>query len=654
MSELKLTYEEIVDRIREEYDDKGEDPPTEEDIDLKFEELCELDYLVCEDVNEGEYGIYRARAGLKWCDFHELSCHIKKQILLYLVENPNAFVVLLNTQRGKSAIIAKHMREWTDNNKVETNTKIVPILFVDNDRTLAEQSEQSLGSVPNKQIFQLSSNTHINVDQIKTHIDAWYSCPDYETPIIMSLPNTQQITKVVRILDHIVSRNRQSGWNIKFAIIIDEFDKVYPLIRPKLLPFIAQTDILHRIGWISATAGNIDEYPECANAYFESHPEDSPDYRAFHHPDSVIKIIPRAPHTRGDFIKKILTEHRDHFWTPIVLNSGEEAYRRIIVNSDTSRVKMEALAKSLSEPVNGRANCMTLNMYGLKLFIDGVERAKYRIRGCRLNEVIFAVFKLHDLRDKPLFIIGGRKVDRGLGFHYAPRRNDSGEFDTCVVRLKGETATSENGEGLIFTDEILGSVDVRSTAVQKAGRGAGVIAQCPQYCGSFHYWTNQHTADVILNHNARVDTMNNLPGAYTARQADVRGEELTRVEPRKAFKLFDHAPFETAEAARKAFNSKKYTRSVKKHGTGYIAREHYTASIIHTHKYVENDAVVRCDPSEGTHMKRRTTEEIMTVEQFERSTDMEWGIGSNARIMPVRYPAGIRWRIIYKPENTGV
>ena len=53
-------------------------------------------------------------------------------------------------------------------------------------------------------------------------------------------------------------------------------------------------------------------------------------------------------------------------------------------------------------------------------------------------------------------------------------------------------------------------------------------------------------------------------------------------------------------------------------------------------------------------MKRRTTEEIMTVEQFERSTDMEWGIGSSARIMPVRYPAGIKWIIIYKPENAGV
>lgn len=640
MSELKLTYEEIVDRIREEYDDKGEDPPTEEDIDLKFEELCELDYLVCEDVNEGEYVIYRARAGLKWCDFHELSCHIKKQILLYLVENPNAFVVLLNTQRGKSAIIAKHMREWTENNKVETNTKIVPLLFVDNDRTLAEQSEQSLGSVPNKQIFQLSSNTNISVELIMAHIDAWYSnCPGRETPIIMSLPNTQQINKVVRILDYIVSRNRQVGWNIKFAIIIDEFDKVYPLIRPKLLPFIAQTDILHRIGWISATAGNIDEYPECANAYFESHPEDSPDYRAFHHPDSVIKIIPRAPHTRGDFIKKLLAEHRDHFWTPIVLNSGEEAYRRIIVNSDTSRDKMEALAKSLSDPVNGRANCMTLNMYGLKLFIDGVERAKYRIRGCRLNEVIFAVFKLHDLRDKPLFIIGGRKVDRGLGFHYAPRRNDSGEFDTCVVRLKGETATSENGEGLIFTDEILGCVDVRSTAVQKAGRGAGVIAQCPQYCGNFHYWTNQHTADVILNHNARVDTMNNLPGAYTARQADVRGEELTRIEPRKAFKLFDHAPFETAEAAIQAVKS-----GLPKYGTAKYG----------TYKYIEKEkSFVKCDPSEGTHIPyRKTYMEILTVEESKSSTDLGSGTGrKTARIMPVRHPDGIRWIIIYNPEN---
>lgn len=656
-SEHKLLYEELVDRINEEYEDKELDPPAVEDIDAKLDELCELDYLVCEDVNDGEYVIYSARPGLKWCDFHELACPIKKQILLYLVENPNSFVVLLNTQRGKAAIVAKHMTEWTQNNmqivgarsEAERQPLVIPILFVDNDRTLAEQSEQSLATVPNKYVYQLSSNASHSVTEIKMHIDLMYHRADgYETPIIMSLPNAQQLNKVVSIMEHIVQRNRERGWNIKYAIITDEFDKVYPLIRPKLLPFIAQTEILHRIGWISATAGNIDDYPECANAYFESHPEDSPDYRAFHHSESVVKIIPRAPHSRSAFINKVLGENREHFWSPIQLNSGEEAYRRIIVNSDTSRTKMESLAKALS---TDGSYCITLNMHGLKLFVDGAQRAKYRIRGQRLNEVIFAVFKIHGLRDKPLFVIGGKKVDRGLGFHYAPRRGVSGEFNTQTIVLRGETVYSENGEGLIFTDEILGSVDTKSTAVQKAGRGAGVIAQCPQYSGSVYYWTNQHTADTIMRHNAQVDTMNQLPGAYTARQAEVRGAEMTRIEPRRTYGVFSvdgRTEFDTAEDARTAFNAKNFKRE-KKDRSGVVTQVAYTASIYYTYKYNESNELEKCrDQSEGTHIKRRTVEPILTAEQFEQSTDLEWGTGDHARIMPVRYPTGIKWKVIYK------
>lgn len=636
------TFDELADRIREEYEDKDQEPPSNDEIISKIDELCELDYITYEDVNnDGEFVVYRARHGLKWCDFHELSCPIKKQILLYLVENPNSFVVLLNTQRGKSAIISKHCTEWTTNNMIESNPMIVPIIFVDNDRTLADQSEQSLANVPNKRIFQMSSNTTNTVDGIKMHIELWLRrVPGYDTPLIMSLPNAQQINKVVQILEFIVSKNPE--FNVKYGILVDEFDKVYPMIRSKLLPYIAQ-NMLHRIGWISATAGNIDDYPECANAYFESHPEDSPDYRAFHHPDSVIKVISRPPHTRGGFIDKVLSEHRDHFWNPITLNSGELAYRRTIVNSDASRNKMEQTARSLS---NAGAYCLTLNMYGLILFKDGRKIANYRIRARRLNEVIFAVFKIHNLHDKPLFVIGGRKVDRGLGFHYAPRRNESGGFDVHTIQLSGETVVSENGEGLIFTDEILGSVDTKSTAVQKAGRGAGVIAQCPQYCGNFHYWTNQHTADTIMQHNNQVDAMNRLPGAHTARQAEVRGEEMTRVEPRKPYEIFE-GTFDNAELARSAFNAKNYMRE-KKTRAGTIERVHYTASVLYTYKYNESNELEKCDAVQGTHIKRRTVEPIMTEQQFRASTDLEWGTGSNARIMPVKYSDGIKWKVIYK------
>ena len=106
------------------------------------------------------------------------------------------------------------------------------------------------------------------------------------------------------------------------------------------------------------------------------------------------------------------------------------------------------------------------------------------------------------MEDKPVIIIGRRKVDRGLGFHYAPR----------------EPGT----EGLIWTDIILGKIEDANTAVQKAGRLAGIIAQCPQYYGKCTYWTDERTQRDILRHNRIVDEANKLSGC-TILQAVTRG-----------------------------------------------------------------------------------------------------------------------------------
>ena len=105
------------------------------------------------------------------------------------------------------------------------------------------------------------------------------------------------------------------------------------------------------------------------------------------------------------------------------------------------------------------------------------------------------------MEDRPLLIIGRRKVDRGLGFHYAPR---------------------DGSEGLIWTDIILGRIDDVNTAVQKAGRLAGIIAQCPQYYGKCTYWTDEHTQREILRHNTIVDEANKLTGCSVL-QAVTRG-----------------------------------------------------------------------------------------------------------------------------------
>jgi hypothetical protein len=92
-------------------------------------------------------------------------------------------------------------------------------------------------------------------------------------------------------------------------------------------------------------------------------------------------------------------------------------------------------------------------------------------------------------------------VDRGLGFHYAPR---------------------DGTEGLIWTDMILGKIEDANTAVQKAGRLAGIIGQCAQYYGKCTYWTDERTQRDILRHNRIVDEANKLCGC-TVLQAVTRG-----------------------------------------------------------------------------------------------------------------------------------
>ncbi len=57
------------------------------------------------------------------------------------------------------------------------------------------------------------------------------------------------------------------------------------------------------------------------------------------------------------------------------------------------------------------------------------------------------------------------------------------------------------------------------TAVQKAGRGAGIIRQCPQYPGVFDYWIDETTSEHIMRHYMKVDAVNMLPGSSSMIQA---------------------------------------------------------------------------------------------------------------------------------------
>jgi hypothetical protein len=132
-SQIIESYDSLYSKLCEDLPD-GQDPISEEQFDQRMDELSSAGYI---EHRRHEDDIFiSARPGLKWSDFHSIDEPVKKNILLYLVENPNVFFVLFNTQKGKLRIAVLEMKEWS----MKRDKKVVSFLIVDNDKALADQS----------------------------------------------------------------------------------------------------------------------------------------------------------------------------------------------------------------------------------------------------------------------------------------------------------------------------------------------------------------------------------------------------------------------------------------------------------------------------------------------------------------------------------
>jgi hypothetical protein len=263
-------------------------------------------------------------------------------------------------------------------------------------------------------------------------------------------------------------------------------------------------------------------------------------------------IIPVGREDNNILCKRVIESNWvEHFNAPIVLPTGEIYYRKTIINSTPTTADHADLAQFL---VALGGNCLTFNQRGLTIFSanPSIHGKRIPIRHRRFGEVLFVVYKEYGLQDRPLFIVGRRKIDRGLGFHWAPRQNTP-EFKR-KKELAGSLASSpvihtDGREGLIWTDVILGNRIMNvATATQKAGRGAGIIAQCAQYPGSIHYWGISETLDAVKRQASKVDLANTLPGTNTMLQAVEIANALLPKEPVKRHTV-DPATFRILKAS---------------------------------------------------------------------------------------------------------
>ena len=516
-TKVHSTFDSLYDKVRGDNDDFID----EDAFQTKVDELVDTGYMETSMLDDTV--LYSTRQGLKWTNFVDITDNIKKSILLLLVDNPTTFFVLLNTQKGKMRINSLEIQKWSE----DRTHQVVAFVVVDNDATLADQSADGINKVmTNVELIKLQSSSKTTFEDIKRTIDAYEANPDdYQMPVIVLLANNKQIEKMVKLIHHICRKIQIRNSKLRYGIIWDEADKIYPQFRNKTFEiggeivsiknYVVDNIVgLYRLGFTTASEGELldEEYPECANAYLYPvviDPEDQQYYRALHHPEAVTHRVPfTSRHSNNSYAKEILVANLAHFMTPFTLPSGEIYPKKIIINSNSKTSDMTELARW---SIGQGFYAMVFNGFSgasVKVYKQGMPVKTFKTRGKKFNEVLFYAYKKLELNDKPIVIIGRRKVDRGLGFHYCPRTDDE-------VRIEDSEGVliTQHREGMIWTDMILGKIEDKNIATQKAGRLAGIIGNSPQYPGAIHYWTDEHTEARIRRHNTIIDTANKCSGS---------------------------------------------------------------------------------------------------------------------------------------------
>ena len=541
MSKMLKTFTELYEEIIGDGD--GEHEQDEVYFQVKIDELISKgfilkahndDFTTYYIINEGITRV-DCRASYAKIDI----CETQLSILLQLIENNDTFFIFKNTQSGKSGIMIKELIKWY----CEEKYAVVPFLVLTNYKDMATQTVDRIKKSFAEQgkhikIFELSSSgikkkEEIIIKEIKDACVLWAGDKiNNPMPIICLLDNDIQQKKMLKILKYIrdfVVNNRDHN-KIRYGVIWDEADKTYARARNEKFTLkngeevsckmfmVDNTEALYRLGFASATDGTLlsmdgdkVNYPECAGAvnYYDDAMEDNPHYRAIHLPGAIIHNIKSTPKEKlNSFAERVLAENAEHFKTPEHLPTGEENQRKTLINGNVSVADMAKFATEHSKKGFYVIVYNSSGGAGLKLYKNGSLFRNYNLKDYSVNERLFYIYKTQNLCDKPLIVIGGLKMNRGITFHYCPCKEET---------IKGEDGdiTTKNKEGLVFTDMISGDIGDDSTAVQKQGRPSGNIGDSPQYSGETHYWGVESTTEKVINHNKLMDMINKDMGMET-------------------------------------------------------------------------------------------------------------------------------------------
>lgn len=364
--------------------------------------------------------------------------------------------ILMHTQRGKTAYTKQLVQHY-----LSLDPTYLPFFVLDNNTALAVQTQQALEDLGTCLALHSLGNT--NEREIITHINL--HSHDHTTQyLVMALDNAHQIPKMARIMQHA----KNIGY--KPLLVVDEADKTYPHCRDTLYPL---TD---RWIFVSATLGTLKRYPECLAAVVKHAPVPSPD--PYHGIISTVTSDNRGYRTteyvtdgyKEDAALQCLRDNRNYFFGHVIGADGVARHRKVLIHGSSIQ-RMVQLAKTLASEGWGVVCVFGVGTFAVK---DGEITGGVKNRKISVNQAIAALVQQYQLdQDRPLAVIGNRKMDRGITYHNFV-------------------------DGIIFTDCLLGNVKNTDSAVQKAGRLAGNIASLPQFHNALNWFSNAHTLQRIL------------------------------------------------------------------------------------------------------------------------------------------------------------
>ncbi len=401
---------------------------------------------------------------------------------------------------------------------------IIPMIFTDNQtgRDIAEQLEHTFNEEKIYRVFNFSAHQSPKLIDVRAYIDGWISAKTNKLrdvplmPLIIALKNPTQTKKILSVIKHTIHRNGM------YAVLWDEADRTYKItdehyVDGEMLSleyFLKEnTTNLWLNAAVTATDGDLlklGKYDEWVDAtLLQSTPSD--EYRGiltatFSNSEALIS------QSSGKYVETVLQEKDTYFKTEYTTVNGEKKHRRIIALSDSLTEEHANFATKWS---SAGYHCFTFNQYGIRLYVDGRLITSQKKKIGRVGDAVAKLITKYIINnDKPIIILGNRKVNRGL------------TFQTHIMS---------------WTDMIIfGNNNIsRDKLIQTAGRLCGNVGKIGDFpIDGITYHCQREMQKLLLHHDSILTNINSAEYKHeTAGNARVKVEKRVREEEEEQEKV---------------------------------------------------------------------------------------------------------------------